>query len=404
VRAFSVLKFDSIEGLLLTLGVALLPVYIFSSGGIQPTHMILAMFAMVTLLRKGIPAEIWVVFLAAISFYSFFVESFYTIAGGNPASLMSSLFFCYNFFLVTAIYTYCRRCGLSALVPGVIVACVIAILAVSVTGVSLQESGQGRATGTFNNPNQLGYFSVCILSLTYLFYRHGHLKYIVAVGMFLVTMFLSVASLSKAAMIANFMVVFLALKPAKSESSANNKILSISIAFFWLSLVVFGATAIFVFYFQGAFDEYLFVQRLQGIAQENDSSLESRGYFAFLEGNAIQILFGLGAGEVAEIVGHEVHSTLASVLNNNGIAGFLLFSGALVVWALNLWRAYGFIGMCCLTGPAMLYGITHNGTRFTAFWVLFGASMSMAYRITKERNEVKAQRGRLRKPVVSDAF
>ena len=404
MKALIILKSTSFEGLLLTVGVALLPVYVFSSGGVQPAHMILAMFAMAVLLRKGIPAEIWVIFLAAISFYSFFVESFYTIAGGMPASLINSLFFFYNFFLVAAIYSYCCRYGLSALAPGVIAACAIAMLAVSVTGVSLQESGQGRATGTFNNPNQLGYFSVCILSLAYLLYRHGHLKYIVAVGMFLVAIFLSIASLSKAAMIANFVVAFLALKPARSASSTNNKILNICIAFFWLSLVMFGVTAILVFYLQDAFDEFLFIQRLQGIAQESDSSLQSRGYFAFLSGNSLQIIFGLGADGTAEIVGHEVHSTLASVFNNNGIVGFLLFSGALLVWALNLWRAYGFVGMCCLAGPAMLYGITHNGTRFTVFWVLFGASMAMAYRIIKEKNKVKVQRGRLRKSIVTDAI
>jgi hypothetical protein len=384
-------KTSILESFLLAIGIALIPVYTFSSGGAQPTHIMLAMFSIVTLLRKGIPAEIWIILLSAISFYSFFVESFYTIAGGNPASLMSSLFFLYNLFLVTAIYSYCRRYGISALVPGVIAACVIAIVAVNVSGVFLQESGQGRGTGTFNNPNQLGYFSVCILSLTYLLYRHGHLKYIIAIGMFLVAIFLSIASLSKAAMVANFTVAFLVLKPVSAESSTNNRILRICIAFFWFSLVVFGVTAIFVSYQQGALDEFIFLQRLQGMTQESDSSLESRGYFAFLEGNILQIVFGLGAGEVAEIVGHEVHSTLASVLNNNGIVGFLLFSGALVVWALNLWRAYGFVGMCCLTGPAMLYGITHNGTRFTIFWVLFGASMAMAYRITKERNEVKRQ-------------
>lgn len=144
-------------------------------------------------------------------------------------------------------------------------------------------------------------------------YRHGHLKYIIAIGIFLVAIFLSIGSLSKAAMVANFTVAFLVLKPVSAESSANNRILRICSAFFWFSLVVFGVTVTFVSYQQGALDEFIFLQRLQGMTQESDSSLESRGYFAFLEGNTLQIVFGLGAGEVAEIVGHEVHSILASV-------------------------------------------------------------------------------------------
>lgn len=161
--------------------------------------------------------------------------------------------------------------------------------------------------------------------------------------------------------------------------------MAIGFPIFWISLVVFGLGFIVTYYLQGSFNDYLFVKRLQGMADESDSSLASRGYFGFLEGNTFQILLGLGAERVAEIVGHEVHSTLASVLNNYGVVGFLMFASALGVWALKLWRAYGFTGMACLTGPAMLYGITHNGTRFTAFWVLFAASMAMATGIIRER-------------------
>lgn len=378
-------KSNASEGYLLTVGIGLLPVYLFSSGGIQPSHMVLALFSLIALLRRGLPSEAWGFLLASVAIYSFFVESFYVTIGAKPTSLMASVFFFYNLFLVSAIYSYCSRCGLSALTPGVIVACAIAIITVSAGGISLQEGGQGRATGAFNNPNQLGYFSVCILSLTYLLYSHGHLKYVVAVGMFAVAIFLSIASLSKAAMIANFVVAFLALKPVMREGESRSKLLAIGFPIFWISLVVFGLGFIVTSYFQGTFDDYLFVKRLQGIAHEDDSSLESRGYFGFLEGNTIQVFLGLGTKGVADIVGHEVHSTLASVLNNYGVFGFIMFSAALVVWALKLWRAYGFIGMACLTGPAMLYGITHNGTRFTAFWVLFAASMAMAARVVKAR-------------------
>lgn len=378
-------KSNASEGYLLTIGIGLLPIYMFGSGGIQPSHMVLALFSLIALLRRGIPSEVWLFFLASVAIHSFFVESFYVTIGAKPTSLMASVFFSYNFFLVSAIYSYCSRYGLSALTPGVVVASAIAIITISVAGVSLQEGGHGRATGAFNNPNQLGYFSVCILSLTYLLYSHGHFKYIVAVGMFALAIFLSIASLSKAAMVANFIVAFLALKPVRRDGESRSKLLAIGFPVFWISLVVFGLGFIVTYYLQGSFNDYLFVKRLQGMADESDSSLASRGYFGFLEGNTFQILLGLGAERVADIVGHEVHSTLASVLNNYGVVGFLMFASALGVWALKLWRAYGFTGMACLTGPAMLYGITHNGTRFTAFWVLFAASMAMATRIIRER-------------------
>jgi hypothetical protein len=383
-----ILKSNSLEGFLLALGTLLVPIYVFDSGGIQPAHAILILFTMVVLVRKVAPMEVWYILLAMLSFHSLFLESFYFIAGGDIETLINPMFFFYNLLLVIAVYSFSMRYGISALVPGVVIACLVAFLAVVLTGVSLQEAGDGRPTGAFNNPNQLGYFSVCILSLTYLLYRHHHLKYIIAVVIFCISIFLSIASLSKAAMIANFMVAFMALKPARNNSSQKNKSSHISILFVWIFLALLGLIFISVLYTQGFFDSYLFVQRLHGIAQEDDSSLESRGYFALFDGNALQFIFGLGVSNAISIVGHEVHSTLASVLNNNGIIGFLLLSGVFAIWFMRLWRTYGFIGMCCIAGPAMLYGITHNGTRFVMFWILLGASMAMASRVSDEKERI----------------
>lgn len=374
----------SIEPFLLFIGVAILPVYVFSSGGVQPAHMVLAIFGFISLFKRGVPASVWVLFLAGISVYSMVVESFYVMLGAPSSSLINSLFFVYNFILVTATYSYCRQSGVSVLAPGLLCASAIALVAILWAGVSTQVDDQARATAAFNNPNQLGYFSVCILSLTYLMYRHGLLKYIVAVGLFAVAIFLSVASLSKAAMVSNFVVAFLALKPVKHKSVAVSWGLSAA-GIAWFVLALSALVAILFLYVQGVFDHFLFVERLQGIMSEDDSSLAARGYFAFLEGNSFQVLLGLGSSGVLQIAGHEVHSTLASVFNNYGILGFTIFISTLLLWVFHLWRAYGFVGMCCLTGPAMLYGITHNGIRFTAFWILFGASMAMASRLIRNR-------------------
>lgn len=354
---------------LLSVGVALLPVYLLKSGNVQPAHMVMAFFAILVLLQRGVPATSWSLLIFAIFLYSFLVEGVYTMMGGDHAMMIHSIFFLYNFLITCAVYLYCREHGLSALVPGLMIASVIAAGTVIASGVDLREIGEGgRSTGTFNNPNQLGYFSVCLLSLTYLLYRHGQLRYAVALGMFATALFLAISSLSKAAMLANFVVIPFALKPSFSRNSL----------VLWAIGAVGMAVALLVTYQRGAFDDYLFMQRLANMAGEDDSSLASRGYFTFLDGNALQVLFGLGTRNVLEIVGHEVHSTFASVLNNYGLFGFLLFFGALGVWWLKLREAYGLVGVFCLAGPAMLYGITHNGLRFTIFWLLFAASMAMA--------------------------
>lgn len=365
------MKIQAVSSALLFLGTAILPVYVFASGGVQPAHAVLACFAGLTLIRKGIPVKSWSLSLLAIFVYSFLVESIYVIDEEQPETLINSIFFLYNFVLVCAVYQYVRQVGLSALVPGILVAAGIALVSILITGVDLREMADtGRSTATFNNPNQLGFFSVCLLSLGYLSYRHRTVNYWWAACIFAVSLFLAISSLSKAAMVANFFVIGLALKPISSRYALLG----------WSLGVLAGGALLLNLFRSGAFDEFLFMERLANMVHESDSSLESRGYFAFIEGNSLQLLFGLGAQGVDEIVGHEVHATLASVFNNYGLFGLLIFSVALAVWAVRLWDEYGFVGLVCLTGPATLYGLTHNGVRFVFFWILFAASIAMAER------------------------
>ena len=374
------IKRISLDAGLLFIAAAILPIYVFKSGGIQPAHAMFAVFAVLTLATRGIPTPAWSILLFALFAHSFIAETVHALANGEARFIINAVFFLYNFILVTAVYQYVSKNGLSTLVPGIIIAATIALTVVLMTGVSLREwTDNGRGTGTFNNPNQLGFFSVCLLSLVYLFYQSNNIGYWLALGFFAVATFLSVASLSKAAMVANFVVIILALKPASSRNSI----------FAWTIGMAIGVLILMRMFQDGRFDEYIFVDRLMAMSNESDSSLESRGYFAFLEGNAIELLFGLGEAQVREIVGHEVHSTFASVLNNYGVFGFLIFSGVIFIWIVRIWQHYGIVGCISIIGPPMLYGITHNGVRFTIFWLLFASSMAMVHRSKLSVNERK---------------
>lgn len=379
-------KSAPIESFLLATAIALLPVYLFSSGNVQPAHVVLILFAALMLTRRGLSIELWAFLLAGVSVYSFALESFYVVMGGSVKYLVNSAFFFYNFFISVTVYSYCRLYGVSSLVPGLVVASAIALLSVVLVGVLPDTVEGSRSTATFNNPNQLGYFSVCILSLTYLLYRHGEIRYLYAVFLFSIAVFLSIASLSKAAMIPNLLVAFWAFKPSSGTLGSSSRKVEFGFLVLWFFVIFIFLFIVAMFYMEGYFDHFAFVDRLQSIGQEGDSSLESRGYFAFVEANTYQFLFGLGSGGVMDVIGHEVHSTLASVFNTYGIFCFALFFGALSFWVLRLFRAYGFAGMTCLAGPALLYGITHNGTRFAAFWILFSASMAMSSRILKNKS------------------
>lgn len=337
----------------------------------QPSHLVLFTFALITLLARGFPVTPWSMALVAIFLLAFAVESTYVFLGGNPRFLLNAAFFFFNLLATTAIYLHVREAGLKPVRYGILIACAIALGAVAFSGVNLRDlDGQGRPTGSFNNPNQLGYFSVCLLSITFLLYRGKQLSYWMAAAVFSIALFLAIASLSKAAMIANFVVIVLALKPVRSRKALLG----------WALAGLVGIAYLFQQYQGGAFDDLLFAQRLANIANESDSSLASRGYFAFAEGNGLQLLLGMGTQNINEIIGHEVHSTFASVLNNYGIVGLTIFAFAMFLWAARLWQAFGLVSFICVTAPPMLYGITHNGTRFTFFWLLFAASMALAER------------------------
>lgn len=372
----------NVGSFLLAVSIGLLPVYTFSSGGLQPAHFLLILFSGFVFAGGSIICSTWSALLLAVFVHSFFVEAFYTMIGGDPRFLLNGVFFLYNLLISVAIYTHCKRYGISMVVSGTMVACIIGTGTVFLSGVDLRGTGNaGRATGAFNNPNQLGYFSACLLSLTYLAHTHRLIRFRFSAPMFASAVLLSIASLSKAAMIANFLVIFFIFKPNMSKSGL----------LIWGIGIAFSVSILVYLYHYGAFDQYLFFNRLANMASENDSSLESRGYFAIAQSNSFQMLLGLGGENVDNIVGHEVHSTLGSVLNNYGIFGFAIFSCTIGIWLHRLLKCYGASGMFCLAGPAMLYGITHNGTRFTIFWVLFAASMAMAERTLETRQAKRRQ-------------
>lgn len=357
-----------IEPILLSFGVALFPLYIFPSGGVQPAHLLLAIFSLLVFSARGLPKSNWVLVLLALSLYVFGVELYYVLQGGSPKQLINAVYFSYNLALAGAVFLFCRRFGLGPLAIGVFVAAFV-VLGLSVA-YSSSGLGGGRFAAAFNNPNQLGFFSVVLVSLAYLFYRTGVIVYFFHASLVMMSVLFSMLSLSKAAIIPVLIVSLLVLKP---ESSGRGARLG------WGAGVLIAVGILVSFYLQGLLDDYRVVSRIAGMLDENDTSLEARGYLAFLDATGFQVIFGMGAENAREALGREVHSTLASVLIYYGGIGFLLFFGALAIWARKLWSRFGGIGLFCIAGPAMLYGLTHNGTRFSIFWILFGASLAMVH-------------------------
>jgi hypothetical protein len=357
---------------ILTLALAIMPLYIFRSGSIQPGHLGLIIAAVLIFLRMKPVKVNWSMPFLLLILYTFLVEAYYGIATVHGAGVVNVAFLIFNYVVALAVAAYVARESAIPVRRGWALAAAVALAGVVVLGFSLSVDAEGnRSVGTFNNPNQLGYFSVCLASVAVALNHAGELGKRSTVLAILVSAFLAVTSLSKAAMVANFVNLGLVLAPRRRGGGG-------------LALLVIGmgiaAAAVYAMLETGVLEGFRFYDRLLNMANESDSSLESRGYFLFLDANVAEIFFGLGSLQVRELLGHEVHSTISSIHNSYGIIGLLLICAVLGAWGKTILKGFGVAGLLQIWLPSMLYGITHNGIRFTFFWVLVAISTGLALR------------------------
>lgn len=239
-----------------------------------------------------------------------------------------------------------------------------------------------RALGSFNNPNQLGYWSLLLLA-TYGVIIHDRKLSLIDLGVVALALWICMQSLSRAAIAPAVVIflIFLLLHPARKYVRA---ILACGIV-----------SVLFILSFQGGITNYISkVQTFDGIERRYSktdkrqrSELEVRGYdriWRFPEYNLV------GAGEGAEWRfyedgGFEVHSSFGVMLFCYGIVGLLLF---LFVMYQSL-RSTPFLVMAYFA-PVLTYGLTHQGLRFSYFWILLGIIAAIGSRYRAERRNPRS--------------
>ena len=351
-----------------SLGIITLPLYFFPSGGPQISH-ILFLFLFLFLFfayKSRLFFDRSVLVLTLFLVFVFLREAISIIYfGADIYSLNFFIFTFFNLILFSYLIIFLKINEINNIISNsVLISVLLSSLGViMLSGFSFTYSnaddGVERAVGFFNNPNQLGYYSVCIFSLlTLLFYVKKINTYKWVFGVVL-SLFLCAASLSKAAMVSLIFSLILVIMTLINKKN-------IYIYFFFL----FVAT-LFLLKLSSLidWDDLTFIRRLQGIGSDNDDSLEGRGYHAILYANAWEIIFGLGYEKTLNIVGHEVHSTYMSILISYGLIGFIFFVVFNFIIFSKCFTKFGFIKMLVLFMPTFMYGITHNGSRFTVFWL-----------------------------------
>lgn len=365
----------NIMSLLYGLGIILFPLYLLPSGGPQLSHIFFLIAIVLTLYLFKINKDY--LFNILLIFFSFvFIRESVDIIffKSNINGLNFPIFTLFNAIFFISIYTYLNKNNIDKMIVNSVnisaLVALIGVLLINGLNFSIDES-YSRSIGTFNNPNQLGYFSLCIFSISCLFYFYQKINLINFLFLLIISIILCLSSLSKAAMIA----LLISLILFGFIISKKNILFSIFLIFSFIGIL---------FYIINYTDleNLTFIKRLSEVGQDKDDNLEERGYGAIFQANPIELIFGFGYEKTHYIVGHEVHSTYMSILINYGILGFLIFlSFMLIIFYYNL-KKMGFLNTFILFFPTFIYGITHNGSRFTIFWIF----LAFLYYLSKSEN------------------
>lgn len=366
-------------------GVALSPVYLGESGGFQLAHIFL-LAALVFGLRRIFPLTRIDVLLGCYLAYACVREGLAIIGGAAITTLLpvAQLAFGFCVFLL-ARASFSDAPALRPLVKWCFVGTAVAVVGVLVLGSSgLEAEGAARAIGTFNNPNQLGYFGVLMGSIAILLSQRGVLSQKQAFLLILACTYLCVVSLSKSAMGSAVIIVLAYFAQSFSRRTLQFGFvvlvvlisLNIALEMGWLRFP--------------ALEDFAAYRRIIGAAKENDTSFAVRGYSILDNASWSDVIFGLSSAGVAALRGgYEVHSTYMAPIGAYGLVGGGLFILFLLYLSVSTIGRFGMLGFFGVLLPTLLYGVAHNGGRTALFWCLAGLVAAQGSRLPERSTRLR---------------
>ncbi len=376
----------SLADSLLLLSIASLPLYFWRSGLPQISHLLLLAAALYQVFIQPKTFSLSIQIKALLSLFVLClcmdIARAVLVGGVDDKHLIASV---YLLFSVVALAAYTRLVLLHPRLTAVafLMALLLAVISVFVGGVSLVSSVDSdsayRSVGSFNNPNQLGYFGICALSLVFMFSWAGILPSLISFLALAASLFLVISSLSKAAFLSSLVAII--IFTFDSARTSLDKVFSGTRA--WLAAIV----VVFLISFLYALgilhvpsmniEDFKLYDRLSSIGADNDDSLDARGYWLLTSFGLSELLFGYGSSNVNILLGHELHSTFGSFFANYGLFGGLLYVFFFGICFFGCAKNMGFTRSLVCYVPVALYGITHNGSRFAVLYLFVAASVSL---------------------------
>ena len=351
---------------LLALGLVMFPFYVFHSGVPQPAHVVLFASATLSILSYRRSSQLLSSDLAvALIAFVGYVVVINLINGlyfnGVEESMTYASYYVFNGFVflgVSCLGLTFVRAGRTELFWSVILVAMLCCLTMQ-TAIGLLDIGRSYASYRsilyFNNPNQLGYFAVGSCAILFLIQRYRRGSQLWNAAGYVMAIYLAALSVSKAAFLSILSVPAVHLIGGGGVSA--RRLAAIAVAF---AAIVVGAD------FVGDDLTNNLSRRLSTIGEQDDDSLEGRGYLRIVE-YPEYLVFGAGEGIRAARFSHrqEIHSAPATLLFSYGVVGTMLFGYFLFL----LYRRAGLLAMAHLI-PFFLYNLTHNGFRSPLLWTV----------------------------------
>jgi hypothetical protein len=355
-----------------SLNLILTPFYIFASGNPQPADILMAL--LIAYVACGLFVRlprmydlyicVGVFLLIAIN-----VNLFWWTIYPDEFFIKSSLFYVFNagvMVSIVALYASSEPERVSRFTRWGILAAVL----IEVVLVIVFAGHEGiRSIGTFNNPNQLGYWCLASGACWLVVRGEGRLDWLDAVVLagagYLTTVSLSKAAIGGFALLVVFAIVAHGVRSRWSAAAVGVVLLALPMLIIEPALL---KDQVKDFFSQGT--AALVVERVESVGKQQDDSLAGRGYDRLWRHSG-HLFFGAGEGAYQRFDpgagAMELHSTWGTVLFSYGIAGLLSFLAILWASFRHAPRRYLFYFI-----PIALYGLTHQGLRFSLFWVFLG--------------------------------
>ena len=349
-------------------GIFLTPFYFFSSGGVQIADLffILSFLAFIGnskshLMIKEIKRYKILTYLSTFTIWCSLVNLSYYLLWNDNNTILAALYYIYNFLLLALTLTYYKfnRSLFLKQFYYVVFLSLLLVFTLAILNLDYLFSAKDlyRRTVTFNNPNQLGYWALLVLTLILLLFKliNDRIRFKNLIILLSITMsfYLTMISLSKAAIVSIFLLIlFFTFKRLKV-------LLPIFFIFY------------FVFYLVEAKEDNFigkYLSRINTIGKASDDSLKGRNYDRIWK-YPEYLLLGAGEGAIEERFNqdNEIHSTFGTIIFSYGLVGFLLFS-------IFLYKCYikDRSAFVVLILPITAYGLSHMGLRAKLFWITLG--------------------------------